>query len=140
VYTTTLLTLLIRSVQKCDLFLFKILNTNLQTHFLRRYRTKQNTTLESKAAFVHLNCIVPSAPLRGRNSRERKLCLPRSYCCIIISYIKNVNFIWYIFLFVLHCLSKNKNKTRAQKGKMIGRSGRKNKNAKKKHAKIGKHA
>jgi hypothetical protein len=30
----------------------------LQTHFLRRYPTKPNTTLESKAAFVHLNCIV----------------------------------------------------------------------------------
>jgi hypothetical protein len=38
------------------------------------------------------------------------------------------------FCLCLLCLSKDKNKTRAQKGKMIGRSGRKNKNAK-----IGKH-
>jgi hypothetical protein len=71
-----------RSVQKCDLFLFKILKTKLQTDFLGRYRTKLNTVLESKAAFVHLSCIVHSALLRGRtrNSRERKLCLPHSYC------------------------------------------------------------
>ncbi|KAH0812686.1 hypothetical protein GEV33_010107 [Tenebrio molitor] len=27
-------------------------------HFLRRYRSKLNTALQSKAAFVHLNCIV----------------------------------------------------------------------------------
>jgi hypothetical protein len=72
-----------RSVQKCDLLLFKMSNTKLQkTHFLRRYRTKPNTALESKASFVHLNCIVRSAPLRGqiRNSRERKIYLPHSYC------------------------------------------------------------
>jgi hypothetical protein len=42
-----------RFVRKCDLFLFKILNTKLQTRFLRRYQTKPNTALESKAAFVH---------------------------------------------------------------------------------------
>jgi hypothetical protein len=71
-----------RSVQKCNLFLFNIFNTKLQTYFLKRYRTKSNTALESKAAFVHLNCIVHSAPFRGRkrNSRERKLCLPHSCC------------------------------------------------------------
>jgi hypothetical protein len=43
----------------------KILNIKLQTHFLRSYvwyRTKSNTALESKAAFVHLNCI--ATPLR----------------------------------------------------------------------------
>jgi hypothetical protein len=36
------------------------LNVKLQTHFPRKYlrfRTKPNTALESKAAFVHLNCI-----------------------------------------------------------------------------------
>jgi hypothetical protein len=65
-----------------DLFLFKVLNTKLQTHFLKRYQTKPNTALEVKAAFVHLDCIVNSVLLRGRtpNSRERKLCLPHSYC------------------------------------------------------------
>jgi hypothetical protein len=31
------------------------LKLKLQTHFLRRYRTKPNTTLESQAVFVHLN-------------------------------------------------------------------------------------
>jgi hypothetical protein len=31
-----------RFVQKCDSFLFKILNTKLHTHFLRRCRTKRN--------------------------------------------------------------------------------------------------
>jgi hypothetical protein len=41
--------------------LFKVLKSKLQTlHFLRRYRTKANTVLESKAVFVHLNCIVIS--------------------------------------------------------------------------------
>jgi hypothetical protein len=50
-----------RSAQKCDLFLFKSLNTKLQTRFPRRYRTKPNTTLESKAAFVHLTFIVHEA-------------------------------------------------------------------------------
>jgi hypothetical protein len=62
------------------LILFRILNTKLQTlHFLRTCRTKLNTALESKAAFVQLNCIVHSTALRGRtrNSRERKL-LPYS--------------------------------------------------------------
>jgi hypothetical protein len=46
------------------LILFKILNTKLQTHFLSRYvsyRKKPNTALESKAAFVHLKCILHSA-------------------------------------------------------------------------------
>jgi hypothetical protein len=34
------------------------MDTKLQTlHFVRRYPTKPNTALESKAAFVHLNCI-----------------------------------------------------------------------------------
>jgi hypothetical protein len=46
-----------RSVQKSDLFLFKIWNTKLQTHFLGRYGTKPNTASENKAAFVHLNWI-----------------------------------------------------------------------------------
>jgi hypothetical protein len=53
-------------------------NTKLQTHFLITYQTKPNTALESKAAFVHLNCIVHSASVR--NSRERKFPFPHSYC------------------------------------------------------------
>jgi hypothetical protein len=59
----------------CDLYLFKILTTKLRIHFQRKYRTKQNTALESKAAFVHLNC---------SNSRERKVCLLHSYCKYVI--------------------------------------------------------
>jgi hypothetical protein len=36
-----------RSVQKCDLFLFNILNTKLQTHFLGRY-AEQNQIQHSR--------------------------------------------------------------------------------------------
>jgi hypothetical protein len=41
------------------------------------YEVRMVLTMESKAAFVHLNCIVHSAARRGRacNSREQKLYL-----------------------------------------------------------------
>jgi hypothetical protein len=42
-----------RSVQKCDLFLFKISNTKLQTRFLRRYRTKPDTALRFRSLELH---------------------------------------------------------------------------------------
>jgi ATP-binding cassette subfamily C (CFTR/MRP) protein 4 len=76
VHTTTLLTLqnfvnfvfyffpCKRSVQKCDQFLLKSLDTKLQTHFLRRYRTKSNTAL----AFVHVFRLVNEHAIRVNES------------------------------------------------------------------------
>jgi hypothetical protein len=58
-----------------------MLNAKLQTHLQRRYvryRTKPNTALENKVAFVHLNCIVHSAALRGRTRNLREQNLPLS--------------------------------------------------------------
>jgi hypothetical protein len=62
------------------------IGTELQTHFLRRYRSKTNTAL---VTLEPLSFTWIAAPLSGRtrNSRERKLCLPHSY-------YKNNSMLW----------------------------------------------